>query len=59
MDADIGVRDKTCRVYTVAKLAQRINYGYLSSEVPRVPLDTLGIDYVGKSIYPGRGGRLD
>ena len=48
MDTDIRVRVKTCRVCAEAKPAQRTNYGLLSSEIPRAPLDRLVIDYVGK-----------
>ena len=48
MDTDIRVRVKACIECAVAKPAQRTNIGYLSSEVPRAPLDHLVIDYVGK-----------
>ena len=42
------MRVQICRVCAVAKPAQKANYGFLSSEVPRAPFDRLVIDYVGK-----------
>ena len=44
MDTDIRVRIKTCRVCAVAKPAQKANFGFLSLEVHRAPLDRLVID---------------
>ena len=49
VDTDISVRVKACRKCAVAKPAQRTNFCYLSSEIPKAPLDCLFIDYyVGK-----------